>query len=85
MRLILKASPLTLRPSFELKGFSGIRTEEMIRFWWVFVKEPKKVIQIPKQIAKLKFRTLPILENLQRRPAMYDSATKRGRVCKEIE
>jgi integrase len=83
MRLILDAAPLILRPSFELKAFSGIRTEEMIRFWWVFVKELEKVIQVPKEIAKLKFRTLPILENLQRRLAAYDAETKRGRVCKE--
>ena len=83
LRRLLAASPLNLRPSLELKAFSGIRTEEMIRFWWVFIKETEKVIQIPREIAKLKLRTIPILENLQKRLAAYDEAFKKDRVCKD--
>jgi integrase len=83
MRRLLIAAPLRIRPSFELKAFSGVRTEEMIRFWWVFIKEVEKIIHIPKEIAKLKFRTIPILDNLQIRLAAYDQATKQGRVCKD--
>ena len=83
MRLLLAAAGDEIRPSFELKAFSGIRTEEMIRFWWTFVKEPEGIIKVPKEIAKLKFRTLPIVENLKRRLAVYPSEIKQGRVCKE--
>jgi integrase len=83
MRRLLAAAALNIRPSLELKAFSGIRTEEVIRFWWVFIQELEKVIQIPKEIAKLKFRTLPIVDNLQKRLTAYDADTKRGRVCKE--
>lgn len=83
MRRLLAAAPINLRPSFEIKAFSGIRTEEMIRFWWVFIKELEKVIQIPKEIAKLQARTIPMMENLQARLAVYDEATKKGRVCKD--
>jgi integrase len=83
MRRLLAAAPVNIRPSFEIKAFSGIRTEEMIRFWWVFIQELEKVIQIPKEIAKRKFRTIPMMENLQVRMAAYDPATKQGRVCKE--
>ena len=54
----------------------------MVRFWWVFTKEDQKVIQIPREIAKLKFRTIPILENLQRRFGAYGPEIKKGRVCK---
>jgi integrase len=83
MRRILAASSIRLRPSLELKAFSGIRTEEMIRFWWVFVQEQNKIIKIPKQIAKLKSRTTPITDNLGRRLAVYDNETKQGPVCKD--
>jgi integrase len=83
MRRLLVAAPPELRPSFEIKAFSGIRTEEMIRFWWVFIKEAERIMQIPKEIAKLKFRTIPSLDNLQIRLAAYDKATKQGRVCKD--
>lgn len=83
MRRILAVAPLNVRPSFELKAFSGIRTEETIRFWWVFINEAEKHIKIPEEIAKLKSRILPIMENLQRRLAAYDPEFKRGRVCKD--
>lgn len=83
MRLLLAAAGDEIRPSLELKAFSGIRTEEMIRFWWIFVKEPEGIIKVPKEIAKLKFRSLPIVENLKRRLAVYGPEVKQGRVCKE--
>lgn len=83
MRRLLTAAPVNIRPSFEIKAFSGIRTEEMIRFWWVFLQEAQKIIQIPKEIAKLKARTIPMMENLQVRLAVYDNATKKGRVCRD--
>jgi hypothetical protein len=83
MRRLLAAAPAELRPSFEFRAFSGIRTEEMVRFWWVFAKEDQKVIQIPREIAKLQFRTIPIMDNLQRRVGVYDPKVKKGRVCKE--
>lgn len=83
MRRLLADAPLNLRPSFELKAFSGIRTEEVIRFWWVFIKETEKIIQISREVAKLKFQTIPILDNLQKRLAAYDESIKHERVCKE--
>jgi len=83
MRRLLAAASEELRVTLEYKGFSGIRTEEMVRFWWVFAKEDQKVIQIPREIAKLKFRTIPIVENFQKRLAVYSPEVKKGRVCKE--
>lgn len=83
MRRILAVAPIHVRPSLELKGFTGIRTEEVFRFWWVFIDEVGNVIKIPKEIAKLKCRILPIMANLQRRLAAYDADFKRGRVCKD--
>ena len=83
MRKLLAVAGDEIRPSLELKAFSGIRTEEMIRFWWLFVKEAEGIIKVPKEIAKLKFRSLPIVENLQRRLGAYSSDVKQGRVCKE--
>ncbi len=68
MRNLLAAASETIRPTLEFKAFSGIRTEEMVRFWWVFAKILEKVIQIPKEVAKLNFRTIPMLENLERTP-----------------
>jgi integrase len=82
-RRLLDAASEELRVTLEFKGFSGIRTEEMVRFWWVFAKGDQKVIQIPREIAKLKFRTIPIVENFQKRLAVYSPEIKKGRVCKE--
>ncbi len=47
MRRILKVAAINIRPSLELKAFSGIRTEETILFWWVFINEVEKHIKIP--------------------------------------
>lgn len=83
MRKLLAAATEELRPTFEFKAFSGIRTEEMVRFWWVFAKVDQKIIQLPREIAKLKFRTIAMMDNLQRRLAAYDEDTRKGRVSKD--
>jgi integrase len=70
------------RVTIELKSFSGIRTEELARLWWVLVKEPDGQIDLPKAVAKLLQRTVPIFDNLKRRLALYPASEKKDKVSK---
>jgi hypothetical protein len=81
MRTILAAEdePL-LRPTLEIKAFSGVRTEEIVRFWWVMVAEPEGCLKVPDAVGKICARRVPLLPNLQARLAKYPAESKQGRV-----
>ena len=68
-------------PTLEIKAFSGVRTEEMVRLWWVMVCEDEELIRIPDAVGKIDSRRVPILPNLKRRLAAHDAAIKRDRVA----
>jgi hypothetical protein len=59
MRKILAAAkehyPEVL-PTLEIKAFSGVRTEEMVRLWWVMVCEDEEIIRIPDAVGKVDAR-----------------------------
>jgi hypothetical protein len=75
MRKILAAEdePL-LRPTLEIKAFSGVRTEEIVRLWWVMVAEPEGCLKVPDAVGKICARRVPLLPNLQARLAAYAAA-----------
>jgi hypothetical protein len=59
MRKLLETAKqyeLAVLPSLEIKAFSGVRTEEMIRLWWVMVCEKQELIRIPDAIGKIDAR-----------------------------
>jgi hypothetical protein len=78
---ILEVSEPDERLTIELKAFSGLRSEELARLWWVLVNEKARYINITDAIAKVNQRAVPIFDNLQRRLAAYPEAEKRDRVC----
>jgi hypothetical protein len=82
MGLMLGVAEQDERVTVELKGFSGIRTEELGRLWWVLIDEGDGKISLPVAIAKLNQRTIPIGENLKRRLRLYPKTEKRDKVCK---
>jgi integrase len=81
MRAILAAEdePI-LRPTLEIKAFSGVRTEEIVRLWWVMVAEPEGCLKVPDAVGKICARRVPLLPNLQARLAAYSAEAKQGRV-----
>lgn len=83
MGRILNAAQRDVRVTIELKGFSGIRTEELSRLWWVLVNEAGGHLNITDAIAKVNQRTVPILENLKRRLQAYPQDLKKDLVSKE--
>jgi integrase len=82
MRIILAEAGEDERVTLELKAFSGIRTEELVRFWWVLINEKEEKINITKAISKLGQRIVPILPNLKARLAKYPISQKRDKVSK---
>lgn len=82
MSRILEVANLDERLTIELKAFSGLRSEELARLWWVLVNEKARYINITDAIAKVNQRAVPIHDNLQRRLAAYPEDQKRDRVCK---
>ena len=68
-------------PSLEIKAFSGVRTEEMVRLWWVMVCEKEELIRIPDAVGKIDARRVLILPNLKRRLAAHPAESKRDRVA----
>lgn len=68
-------------PTLEIKGFSGVRTEEMVRIWWVMVCEKEELIRIPDAVGKIDARRVPILPNLNRRMAAHPASIKHDRVA----
>jgi len=68
-------------PSLEIKGFSGVRTEEIMRIWWVMVCEKEELIRIPDAVGKIDARRVPIFPNLKWRLAAHPAEIKQGRVA----
>lgn len=82
MGKILKVASLDLLVTLECKAFSGIRTEELARLWWVLINEAAGYINISKAISKTNQRAVPIAENLKRRLQAYDASFKKHKVSK---
>jgi len=83
MRLILAAADDDgpLRATLEIKAFSGVRTEEIVRLWWVMMAEKEKCIRVPDAVGKIDARRVPLLPNLEKRIAAHSSELKRDRVA----
>jgi integrase len=81
-RMLAKATP-DVRVTLELKAFSGIRTEELVRLWWVLINEQTGAISITEAVAKIDRRTISMPENLRARLKAYAQEIKQDRVCKE--
>lgn len=81
MRRILAATSSTLRLTLEIKAFSGVRTEEIVRLWWVMIDEKDKCIRVPDAVGKIDARLVLILPNLSRRLANYPAGMKHDRVA----
>jgi integrase len=80
MRKILAEADDTLRPTLEIKAFSGARTEEVTRLWWVMVAEAEGCLKVPDAVGKICARRVPLLPNLQARLAKYAAGQKREKV-----
>ena len=80
MRKILAAADDTLRPTLEIKAFSGARTEEVTRLWWVMVAEAEQCLKVPDAVGKICARRVPLLPNLQVRLTKYAVEQKREKV-----
>jgi len=78
--LAVKDEPLII-PTIEIKMLSGVRTEEIVRLWWVMIAEKEKLIRIPDAVGKVDARQVPILSALGRRLEAIDNAVKRDRVA----
>jgi integrase len=84
MRKILAAAKKyypNVLPTLEIKAFSGVRTEEMVRLWWVMVCEGEEIIRVPDAVGKVDARRVPILPNLKQRLAMHPADIKHDRVA----
>jgi len=82
MSKILSLAEPEVRVTMEIKAFSGIRTEELSRLWWILVNEAAGYISITDAIAKVNQRTVPILANLKRRLASYPESIKKDLASK---
>jgi len=86
MRRILAAvDDDALRATLEIKAFSGVRTEEITRLWWVMVAEAEECIRVPDAVGKIKARRVPILPNLKARLAAHNLELKKDRVAVDWE
>lgn len=81
MRKILEAIGPALRLTLEIKAFSGVRTEEIVRLWWVMVDEKDSCIRVPDAVGKIDARLVLILPNLAKRLAGHPVDIKHGRVA----
>ncbi len=81
MRRILAATSSTLRLTIEIKAFSGVRTEEIVRLWWVMIDEKDKCIRVPDAVGKIDARLVLILPNLSRHLANFPAEMKHDRVA----
>ncbi len=81
MRRILNSTTPALRLTTEIKAFSGVRTEEIVRLWWVMVDEKDNCIRVPDAVGKIDARLVLILPNLSKRLAEYHADLKHGRVA----
>ncbi|MDE3100591.1 MAG: hypothetical protein KGJ88_14070, partial [Verrucomicrobiota bacterium] len=76
-----KSKEPRILPTMEIKAFSGVRTEEIVRIWWVMVCEGEELIRIPDAVGKVDARRVPILPNLKRRLAAHPVEIKHDRVA----
>lgn len=76
-----KSKEPRILPTMEIKAFSGVRTEEIVRIWWVMVCEEEELIRIPDAVGKVDARRVPILPNLKRRMAAHPAEIKHDRVA----
>ena len=82
MRRVLTAvDDDALRATLEIKAFSGVRTEEIVRLWWVMVAEAEECIRVPDAVGKINARRVPILPNLKTRLAAHKPELKKDRVA----
>ena len=84
MRKILAAADDSLRATLEIKAFSGVRTEEIVRLWWVMVAETEGCLKVPDAVGKISARRVPLLPNLQTRLAKYSAGHKRERISADL-
>ena len=84
MRKILVAADDSLRATLEIKAFSGVRTEEIVRLWWVMVAEAESCLKVPDAVGKISARRVPLLPNLQTRLAKYSAELKRERISADL-
>lgn len=84
MRKILAAADNSLRATLEIKAFSGVRTEEIVRLWWVMVAEAEGCLKVPDAVGKISARRVPLLPNLQTRLAKYSAELKRERISADL-
>ncbi|HZR17942.1 MAG TPA: hypothetical protein VFE51_11510 [Verrucomicrobiae bacterium] len=82
MSLILTEPDEDILVTMEIKAFCGIRTEELVRLWWILVREDIRQINVTEAIAKVAQRTVPILPNLATRLARYPVAKKHEKISK---
>jgi integrase len=78
--LAVTGEPLVM-PTLEIKMLSGVRTEEIVRLWWVMVAEKEELIRIPDAVGKIDARRVPILPGLARRLERIPAEQKRGRIA----
>jgi integrase len=77
--LAVKSEPRLL-PTVEIKMLSGVRTEEIVRLWWVMVAEKEGLIRIPDAVGKIDARRVSILPGLARRLQAIPEAVKHDKV-----
>jgi integrase len=80
-KILAVADESLLMPTIEIKMLSGVRTEEIVRLWWVMVAETEELIRIPDAVGKIEARRVPILPALARRLKNIPPETKRDRVA----
>jgi integrase len=80
--LAVKDEPLLVH-TLEIKMLSGVRTEEIVRLWWVMVAEKEGLIRIPDAVGKIDARHVPILPALDRRLQAIAADVKHDRVSAE--
>lgn len=78
--LAVKSEPLLL-PTVEIKMLSGVRTEEIVRLWWVMLAEAEQQIRVPDAVGKINARQVPILPALARRLQAIPEHIKHDRVA----
>jgi len=82
-RKLLAVDEPIIRPTLEIKMLSGVRTEEIVRLWWVMVAEKEELIRIPDAVGKIDARRVPILPALARRLKLVPAEIKHDRVASE--
>ncbi|MCX6929032.1 MAG: hypothetical protein NT154_38335 [Verrucomicrobia bacterium] len=80
-KLLAVADEPLLMPTIEIKMLSGVRTEEIVRLWWVMIAEKEELIRIPDAVGKIEGRRVPILPALARRLRNIPPEIKRDRVA----